>query len=135
MKNSSTICRAKQRYFHYALQVKHTHTQAGEQSEITAGGGKSLRHLQKHKITNIHIDLLRGVYKGLWQVQPKTAGLTHLQTSPAIAAAAAAAAAVAACHMPHTAVGQTEPHTELLWRQSVYYYYEEQVNCSNGNMQ
>lgn len=72
------------------------------------------------------------MYKELWQMQPKTAGLTHLQTSPAIAAAAAA---VAACHMPHTAVGQTEPHIELLRRQSVYYYYEEQVNCSNGNMQ
>lgn len=76
------------------------------------------------------------MYKELWQIQPKTAGLTHLQTSPAIAAAAAAAALLLpACHMPHTAVGQTEPHTELLRRQSVYYYYEEQVNCSNGNMQ
>lgn len=50
----------------------------------------------------------------------------------------------ATCHMPHTAVGQQRErereriasHTELLlWQQSVYYYYEEQVNCSNGNMQ
>lgn len=69
-------------------------------------------------------------------MQPKTAGLTHLQTSPTIAAtAAAAAASLPATCLTHTAVGQREPHTELLWRQSVYYYYEEQVNCSNGNMQ
>lgn len=53
-----------------------------------------------------------------------------------------------ACHMPHaphssrSAENERErenriaSHTELLlWQQSVYYYYEEQVNCSNGNMQ
>lgn len=94
------LCAASQAHKH-----THTHTQASEQSEITAGGGKSLRRLQKHKITSIHTETerLRGEYKGLWQVQPKTAGLTHLQTSPTIAAtAAAAAASLPACHMPHS---------------------------------